>query len=57
MTYRVEVTEPAEKDADMGSRATYFNRKKRLRQAGGDGLSLRLPLRSPHSSVDAAKAA
>ena len=40
-----------------GSRATYFNHKKKLRQAGeGSAPSLRLPLRNP-AEQQAAKAA
>ncbi len=40
-----------------GSRATYFNHKKRLRQAGPAGPSLRMALKNPPSMRDVSKAA
>ena len=41
-----------------GSRATYFNHKKRLRQAAGKGAAaLRIPLKNPQASPVEAKAA
>ena len=40
-----------------GSRATYFNHKKRLRQVGEGASSLRLALKNPQSLRHAAKAA